>query len=276
MEKEVYALARDQCHSRSHLSIISSCRLISHETHNLAQTTTDRSALVLTLVLAESSIELVPNELVRHPAIVKWAQRKKKDPRSLILDQTYHHSAILQLGHSGAGRGRPDIAHFSLLLALGSPLNLSGELKCYVHTRDNNIIEVDSRARLPRNTDRFTSLLEQLYQERVVPPTGRPLLSIKPGSIGDLLDKISVMAIALTTTGPRKQMDEIASRLTELRKPVLLVGGFPKGHFSKDTLSMAKEFYRINDQGLEAWTVIARAIYDYERALERSEPLPKN
>jgi len=236
---------------------------------------TDGSALVLTLILAESSIELVPNELVRHPAILKWAQRKRKDPHSLILDQTYHHSAILRLGPRGAGRGRPDIAHLSLLLALGSPLNLSGELKCYVHTRDNNIIEVNSKARLPRNTDRFTSLLEQLYQERVVPPTGHWLLSIKPGSIGNLVDEISAMVMALTTTGPRKHMDEIASRLTEHNKPVLMVGGFPKGHFSKDTLSKAKAFYSIHDQGLEAWTVVARAIYDYERALERRETHPK-
>ena len=225
--------------------------------------------MVLTLILVESSIELVPNELVRHPSIVKWAQRKKKDPRSLILDQTYHHSAILQLGPRGAGRGRPDIAHLSLLLALGSPLNLSGDLKCYVHTRDNNIIEVNSKARLPRNTDRFTSLLEQLYRERVVPPTGHHLLSIKSGSLGDLLDEISGMVVGLTTTGRRRQMDEIASRLREHHKPVLLVGGFPKGHFSKDTMSRTKESYRIHDQGLEASTVVARAIYDYERALQR-------
>jgi rRNA small subunit pseudouridine methyltransferase Nep1 len=222
--------------------------------------------LVLTLVLAESSIELVPNELVRHPAILEWAQRKGKDPRSLILDQTYHHSAILRLGARGVGRGRPDIAHFSLLLALGSPLNLSGELKCYVHTRDNNIIDVNSKARLPRNTDRFTSLLEQLYQNRVVPPTGQRLLSIKHGSIGNLLNELSGMVIALTTMGLPKHMDEVALRLTECHKPVLLVGGFPKGHFSKETLSKVKESYQIYSQGLEAGTVVARSIYDYERA----------
>ena len=276
MEEKVNALACDRCYSGSHLPIISSLRPISHETHILVWTTTHRSALVLTLVLAESSIELVPNELVRLPSIVKWAQRKRKAPHSLVLDQTYHHSAILRLGPRGAGRGRPDIAHLSLLLALGSPLNLSGELKCYVHTKDNNIIEVNPKARLPRNTDRFTSLLEQLYQEKIVPPTGPPLLSIKPGSIGTLLDEISGMVVALTTTGPRKHMDEIASGLTEHRKPVLLVGGFPEGHFSEDTLSNAKESYRIHDHGLEAWTVLARAIYDYERALERRGPLPKN
>lgn len=222
--------------------------------------------MVLSLILAESSIELVPNELVHHPAILKSAQRKRKDPRSLILDQTYHHSAILQLGSRGTGRGRPDIAHLSLLLALGSPLNMAGGLKCYVHTRDYNVIEVDPKARLPRNTDRFTSLLEQLYQEKTVPPTGPALLSIKPGSIGSLLDEISGEVVALTTAGLPKSMDQIASRLIALRNPVLLVGGFPRGHFSKETVSKVRESFRIHDRGLDAWTVVARAIYDYERA----------
>ena len=207
---------------------------------------------------------------------MKWAQRKRKVPQTLVLDQTYHHSAILRLGPRGTGRGRPDIPHFSLLLALGSPLNLTGGLRCYVHTRDNNIIKVDPKTRLPRNTDRFTSLLEQLYQERVVPPTGHPLLSIKPGHIGDLLDEISGRVITLTTRGLPKRMDEVASRLAEHENPVLLVGGFPKGHFSKETLSKAKESYQIHSQGLEAWTVVARAIYDYERAIAPSGTLPKN
>jgi len=214
----------------------------------------------------ESSIELVPNELVHHPTVLKLAQRKRKDPRALILDQTYHHSAILRLGSRGTGRGRPDIAHLSLLLALGSPLNMGGGLKCYVHTRDNNIIEVDPKARLPRNSDRFTSLLEQLYQERTVPPTGVPLLSIKPGSIGGLLDEISGEVVALTTAGLPKSMDQVASRLITLNNPILLVGGFPRGHFSKETASKVDESYRVHDQRLDAWTVVARAVYDYERA----------
>ncbi len=275
-EKDSHAFTCHCFNCRSHLSVVSSRGPISHETHNLGLTAYDRSALVLSLILAESSIELVPNELVHHPAILKWAQRKRKDPHMLILDQTYHHSAILRLGTRGTGRGRPDIPHFSLLVALGSPLNLSGRLKCYVHTRDNNIIEVDSRARLPRNTDRFTSLLEQLYQEKVVPPIGPPLLSIKAGSIGNLVDEISGEVIALTTKGPLESMDQVASRLVEHRNPVLLVGGFPSGHFSKEALSKVKESYRIHDQHLDAWTVVARAVYDYERAIALGEHHSRN
>jgi len=65
-------------------------------------------------------------------------------------------------------------------------------------------------------------------------------------------------------------------KLTEDRNPILMVGGFPRGHFSEEALSKVKESYRIHDHGLEAWTVVARAIYDYERAIGLGETLPKN
>ena len=70
-------------------------------------------------------------------------------------------------------------------------------------------------------------------------------------------------------------MDDVASRLAEHDDPVMLVGGFPKGHFSKETLSKTKESYQIHNQGLEAWTVVARAIYDYERTIALSGTPPK-
>ena len=100
---------------------------------------------------------------------------------------------------------------------------------------------------------------------------GRALLSIKPGTIGDLVDEISGQVIALTTQGIPRHMDEVALKLTDHRKPVLLVGGFPSGHFSAEALSRAEESYRIHDHGLEAATVVARAIYDYERATKVGE-----
>src|SRR5438445_11878541 len=98
---------------------------------------------MLTLILAESSIELVPNEITGHPAILKSAERKKKDPRQLILDQSYHHSAILRLGKYGIGSGRPDIVHFCLLLALGSPLYLEYPLTCFIHTVGDQVNLID-------------------------------------------------------------------------------------------------------------------------------------
>src|SRR2546428_6240904 len=178
---------------------------------------------MLTLILAESSIELVPNEITGHPAILKWAERKKKDPHQLILDQSYHHSAILGLGKSGIGSGRPDIVHFCLLLALGSPLNSDNQLTCFVHTRDDHVITIDPRVRLPRNTDRFTALVEQLSQSSVIPSSGPPLMKLRRESSKDLLSKISSAGVmAWTTLGLPKPMDAVAAVVLRISSAALV------------------------------------------------------
>lgn len=224
--------------------------------------------MVLTLVLAESAIELVPNEIADHKAVLAAARRKNKNPRGLILDQSYHHSAILKLGRTGIGRGRPDIAHFSLLVALGSPLNIEDKLRCYVHTRGDHVISINPKARLPRNTDRFTSLLEQLYEDYTVPRSGTPLMSLKRESLHRLLTQTSSDSVlAMTTKGAPRPMESIASELANAKSPTVLIGGFPSGHFSKKTIEDSSGQYRIDRRSLEAWTVVARTVYDYERAI---------
>ena len=186
----------------------------------------------------------------------------------MILDQSYHHSAILRLGKSGIGRGRPDIVHFCLLLALGSPLNSDNQLNCFVHTRDDHVITIDPRVRLPRNTDRFTALVEQLYQSSVVPSSGPPLMKLRRESLKDLLSKISSDSIvALTTLGLPRPMEAVAAGLREMKRPVLIVGGFPAGHFSDQTMKLASGKFRIDRRKLEAWTVVGRGVYDYEKAI---------
>jgi rRNA small subunit pseudouridine methyltransferase Nep1 len=224
--------------------------------------------LVLTLVLAESAIELVPNQITGHPTVKSSALKKNKDPRRLILDQSYHHAAILRLEGRGVGRGRPDIAHLALLLALGSPLNMEGKLRCFVHTRDDHVITVNPQARLPRNTDRFTSLLEQLYEESVVPSSGTPLMSLRRESLADLLQVLaSDLVVALTMQGTPKPLEEVTSEQAKAKRPVVLVGGFPKGHFSRNTTEACSREYRIDRRPLEAWTVVARTVYEYEKAI---------
>src|SRR3989442_13598894 len=223
---------------------------------------------MLSLILAESSIELVPNEIEGHPAIIKWAKRKKKAPRQLILDQSYHHSAILRLGKSGVGRARPDIVHFSLLVALGSPLNADNQLNCFVQTRDDHVIAIDPRTRLPRNTDRFTALIEQLYQDSVVPSSGPELLKLKKESLKSLLSTILPdKVVALTTLGSPNPMEAVAAVLRAAERPVLLVGGFPTGHFSNGTMKLPSEKIRVDRRNLEAWTMEGRAVSDREKGI---------
>jgi len=182
-----------------------------------------------------------------------------------------------KLGRAGLHRGRPDIAHFCLLLALGSPLNMRGDLQCYIHTLQDRVIKVDSKARLPRNTDRWVSLLEQLYEEKVVPPMGPALLTLTQGTIASLLDELKAdVVVALTTQGEARPMEDVAKRLAVHKRPVLLIGGFADGHFSKRTMERVNESYRIERRRLEAWTVTARAIYDYERTTRAQRQPARN
>ena len=268
-EQDLNSLARDRRDRSSGLTVISARGVSCHEAHNLSEgLDSGEPSLRLTLILAESAIELVPNEIAGHPAVRSSARRKKRDPRQLILDQSYHHSAILKLDRRGVDRGRPDIAHFSLLLALGSPLSLERRLQCYVHTRDDHIIRLEPHARLPRNTDRFVSLLEQLYEESSVPPKGPSLMTLKRQSLKDLIEELSPdSVVALTTQGAPKPLGEIAEQLTGQENPVIMVGGFAEGHFSNNTLRLATQADRVDKRKLEAWTVVARAMYDVERAV---------
>src|SRR3989442_1227944 len=130
-------------------------------------------------IFPASSTYLRASRLSSSLALVLACSRRKGKPASeLILDQNYHHAAIHRLARMAERRGRPDIVHYCLLLALGSPLNMEGHLRCYVHTVNEKMIPVNPKARLPRQSDRFVSLLEQLFSTGVVPRVGEPLLSL--------------------------------------------------------------------------------------------------
>jgi len=223
---------------------------------------------LLTLILAESALETVPEEIQNHPSILKHARAKGKRPSQMILDRSYHHHAMLKLPNNEK-RGRPDIVHFSLLSALGTPLNLEGLLKVYVHTTANYVIDVNPKVRLPRNYNRFVGLIEQLFQYGRVPPkSGEPLLKLEKKTLKELITQVNpVYVLAFTRKGKMQTLEEAVSKLAEKENSAVIVGGFPHGSFSEETLKLADETACIDPETLEAWTVTARIIYEYEKII---------
>jgi len=221
----------------------------------------------LVLILAESAIELVPPELTKHPSVLKLARKRGKKPNEILLDRSYHHTAMRSL-KDAEKRGRPDIAHTTLLQLLGTPLNREGLLQTYVHTVDNRVVEIDSDVRLPVNYDRFVGLLEQLYAVGRVPEVGEPLLAIRKQTLNQLLGEIKPSTtVAFTTLGKYEDLGKLSGKLAKERKPAILIGAFPRGHFSKETLDLAGRAVRIDREALEAWVVASRAVYAYELAI---------
>jgi len=164
--------------------------------------------------------------------------------------------------------------HFALLEALGSPLNKEGLLKVYVHTINNCVIAVDPVTRLPRNFNRFVSLIEQLFEYGRVPPqtTEKALLTIKLQTLRELIHDIKPSyVLAFSRIGKPRTLEEAVSKLSVEKRPVVIVGGFPHGHFSETTVRLTKDVVSVDPEMLETWTMTSRIIYEYERAIS----LPK-
>ena len=132
---------------------------------------------MLTLVLSEAELELVPPGLVRHPAIIAHARQRGKEPVCILLDSNYHHAAMTGLPE-GRRRGRPDMTHLFLLTTLESVVNKQGKLTIIIHTRNDEMITVSPETRIMRNYERFLGLMEQLFEKEAVPDKKHPLLEL--------------------------------------------------------------------------------------------------
>ena len=222
---------------------------------------------MLHLILAEAALETVPKQLWSHPSVAKRADGLGKQPGEALLDRTYHHRAMLDLPDAEK-RGRPDIVQFCLLEALGTPLNKEGLLNVYVHTIDNHMIHVNPLVRLPKNYDRFVGLIEQLYREGKVPPKGQPFLTLERASLGDILSEIKPSTVvAFTCVGKPRTPESAVRSLSGQENPAIIVGVFPRGHFSEQTTSFVDSAFSIDSESLEAWTVTSRVVYEFEKLI---------
>jgi len=222
---------------------------------------------MLILILAESALETVPKSLWEHPSVKRYSEQRGKPPQFNLLDRSYHHEAMKTLEENWK-RGRPDIVHFSLLEALGSPLNREGILKVFVHTNQDYVISMVPETRLPRNYMRFIGLIEQLFEHGMVPKTGKALLTLQRKGLPKLLNEIKpTYVVAFSRIGRAITLEEAISRLSNRERLAVIIGGFPTGHFTKTTTELVDEVINIDPDMLEAWTLTSRVIYEYERAV---------
>jgi rRNA small subunit pseudouridine methyltransferase Nep1 len=202
---------------------------------------------MLTLVIAEAELELIPPSIHNHPSIKKSAQRRGKHPQNILLDSNFHHKAMKDL-EEGYRRGRPDIIHITLLCVLESILNKQGDLTCYIHTRNDEIITVNSRIRIPRSYNRFCGLMEKL---------------LKDGSIDDLLhvENLSLPRFLEQLPGEKFLMHRKGTPLTIVPRMVGIIGGFPHGDFHTQ---IPYPSCTLSSHTLAAWAVATELVVRYE------------
>lgn len=221
----------------------------------------------ITLIIAESSLEIIPEEVRSEKIIKMFCKRKAKPPEQTLLDQSYHHKAILKLNQPEK-RGRPDIVHFSLLEATSIPLYFRDQLDVYLHTIDDKVIWIGKNVRLPKVYERFIGLIEQLYVKKSISYQGKELLRLSKGSLEKLLNEVKPSTvIGLSRIGKHSGFEAVSEYALKYERPVFVVGGFARGHFSERNLELMNNVFSVSEYGLEAHVVVSRILYETEKLL---------
>ena len=221
----------------------------------------------MNLIFVETALELIPLEIITHPSVRRNAKRHGKPAEENLLDRSLHHFAMNRLPENER-RGRPDIIHFCLLEAMGSPLNKSGELRVWINTQQGYTITVDPSTRPPRDYNRFKSLMEQLFVDKKSPATGVPLLTLNKMSLKELINYLNTsIVIALSSHGEKSSFEEVSKIIVKESNPAILIGAYPSGPLSDEALNLSDKVLSVYPEPLEAWTVLSRTLCVVEKAL---------
>lgn len=220
---------------------------------------------MISLVLAESALELVPLELQDHPSVLSHAQKLGKDPSEILLDNSWHFAAMKGINNE-IKRGRPDLVHFSILEATTIPLYLQNKIKIYIHTIDDKVIYIGENVHIPKSYHRFEGLIEKLFLEKTIQFDTSILLEIKEKSFSELINEIKPSKIiGFSTKGELSSFEKISSEISD--NVCLVIGGFQKGHFSESTKNKINHLFSVDNLSYEAHVIIARILYEYEKTV---------
>ena len=229
---------------------------------------------MLTVILLDCALELVPSEISSFKEIQKQAGRRGKKPTEILLDQTYHGRAMTKLDQSDR-RGRPDIIFHSLVTLLETPLCKEGLLQIYMHLQDGRVIEINPNVRLPRNYDRFVGLIEQLLIFGRVPSEGESLLQVSKLTLSSLLSKLKgvhsdTKTILAVEGGEKTGIQGFRDLLPDDSDvPVVVgIGAFPHGDISVEKKQLFDTHLELDKEVMMAWHVCAEVLWIYSERIE--------
>ena len=219
----------------------------------------------LSLILAESSLELIPKEIQNHPSVLSHSKKLGKPPSNILLDNSWHYAAMKGIQNENK-RGRPDIVHFSLLEACSIPLYFEKKLTIYIHTLNDKVIKVGDDIHLPKSFHRFAGLIEKLFYEKRIESNGKKLLEMSDMNFSQLIEDINPKnVVGLSIVGKSSSFCDVAESLDE--NSCIIIGGFQKSHFSDSTVSKIDQLVSIDSNSLESHIVTARILYEYEKTI---------
>ena len=220
---------------------------------------------MITLILAESSLEIVPKELQNHPSVISYCKRNEKKPSDILLDNSWHFAAMKGIKNE-IKRGRPDIVHLTLLAICNTPLYRENKLKVFVHTINEQVISISDHIRLPKSYHRFQGIIEKLFKEKKIEVSDSKLMEIENMTFEELINKIKPeKLVGFSTEGKNSTFEESAKTITD--NSCIVIGGFQKGHFQENIKNKFDQIEKLSENSLETHVILSRIIYEYEKTI---------
>ncbi len=221
------------------------------------------------LFVVEAPVEVVPKELWGEKSVVMDSKRLRRSPRDILLNVSRHYEAMKK--HNLLyRRGRPDIAHLTLITALDSPLNRIGQLRIFVQTVDGNVIRVSPDVRLPRAQDRFEGLIVKLLKDGCVPRKPPILLELVGTDLPTLMEPLMLdRVVAFSRMGSHVNLEDFLGAVLMKPNVGFMVGGFQEDNFSPNIAALADETVSVSNFPLSAHLVVCKLLSESEKFFEK-------
>ncbi|MBY9000308.1 MAG: hypothetical protein KGD64_05300 [Candidatus Heimdallarchaeota archaeon] len=220
-------------------------------------------AKLLTILLAESSLETFPEELLKDVEVRQYFSKIKKTPQEVILDVSFHGNLMKELPDSQK-RGRPDIVHFALLSCCGSIVAREQRLRVIIHTNKNKVIELNPEIRLPKNIDRFNGLILQLLKEKSIPPeSDKPLMTLRESTLNELIKELRNkhdFIVEFSVKGEQLSSTDYSNQIYGATNPLLIFGAYPHGEMEIIPSELIDKKIAIYQEGLDLFAVISQIL----------------
>ncbi len=150
---------------------------------------------------------------------------------------------------------RPDLIHFSLLLAQNCRLAEEREIRTIIHTRENKVFRFEADAKIPDRLKDFKRLIIGIVQGYKAKN-----ISFNEQTLAEALKDEVGKKIAMSPKGTKKDPSKVFSRTKDY---IVIIGGFPSGDFVSPVYEWADEIVSISDRMMKPWTVVAETLSGY-------------
>ena len=166
--------------------------------------------------------------------------KDKKNPE--IINSDDHRNLIKKMNKSFEDF-RPDVLHHCLLNLFESPLNKAGMLQVYIRTKENVLIEISPKTKIPRTIKRFCGLMGQLLQKYRIRAMNSSEVLIK--IIKNPITQYIPFGCPIISTNEKSKVVKLEDYINNLKSNnvAFVVGAISKGDvnidYNTDTISIS-------------------------------------